>query len=99
MTRVLIERTIPGAGRLTATELAEFATAVNVVAAHLGVPYRWVTSYVAGDKIYCLHEATDVRDVLEHSRRAGLPVDLVTEVAVEIGPAQAAGETGRTRTP
>jgi hypothetical protein len=99
MKRVLIERKIPGASRLTATELAELAAAVNAVAAHLGVPYTWVTSYVAGDKIYCLHEVLDVHDVLEHSRRAGLPADLVVEVAVELGPEHATTESGRSCAP
>ncbi|WP_205473029.1 nickel-binding protein [Nocardioides sp. SYSU D00038] len=95
MPRVLIERNIPGASRLTPVELSEFATAVDAVAARLGAPYTWVASFVAGDKIYCLHEVEDLRDALEHSRRAGLPADLVTEVAAELGPQRGGGEDGR----
>jgi len=51
----------------------------------LGVPYRWVTSYVAGDKIYCVHEADDTETIREHARRGGFPADTVSVVANEFG--------------
>ena len=50
------------------------------------MPYTWVTSYVAGDKIYCVHEAEDAETILEHARRGGFPADLVSVVANEFGP-------------
>ena len=59
MKRYLIEREIPGAGDLSHEELAAIAGKSNDVVESLGVPYRWITSYVAGDKIYCVHEADD----------------------------------------
>jgi hypothetical protein len=49
-----------------------------------------VTSYVAGDKVFCVHEADDEETVREHSRRGGFPANVVTEVAAEFGP-QTAG--------
>ena len=58
--------------------------------AGLGVPYRWVTSYVAGDKIYCVHETDDAETIHEHARRGGFPADVVVPVAAVIGPASAA---------
>jgi hypothetical protein len=85
MKRFVIERHIPGANNLTAAELAEISKKVNVATASLGVPYRWVTSYVAGDKMYCVHEADDEEVVREHSRRCGLPVINVVLVVNEIG--------------
>ena len=60
MPRFLIERNIEGASNLTQAELAEIARTSNAAVESLGVPYTWVTSYVAGDKIYCLHETDDV---------------------------------------
>jgi hypothetical protein len=84
MKRFIIEREIPGAGDLTAAELAEISIKANIAAASLGVPYRWVTSYVAGDKIYCVHEADDEDLVREHSRRCGLPASIIALVANEI---------------
>lgn len=90
MKRFLIEREIPGASTLSSEELAGIAAASNDVVASLGKPYTWVTSYVAGDKIYCVHEADDAETVLEHARLGGFPATTVSEVANEFGPATAA---------
>ena len=89
MTRFLIEREIPGASDLTQAQLAEIAQTSNAAVDSLGVPYNWVTSYVAGDKIYCLHEADDAETILEHARRGGFPADIVSAVANEFGPQSA----------
>ena len=86
MPTFLIERDIPGASTLTSEELAEITTKSNDVVAGLGVPYRWITSYVAGDKIYCVHETEDVGTIREHAQRGGFPADVVVEVAEQIGP-------------
>jgi hypothetical protein len=86
MKRFLIERQIPGASELTEEQLAGIAAKSNDVVASLGVPYRWITSYVAGDKIYCVHEAEDEDTIREHARRGGFPANSVTEVATEFGP-------------
>lgn len=86
MTRFLIEREIDGAHDLTQDDLATIARTSNDAVASLGVPYTWVTSYVAGDKIYCLHEAEDAETTLEHARRGGFPANLVSVVANEFGP-------------
>jgi hypothetical protein len=86
MQRFLIEREIEGASDLSPADLAKIAETSNAAVASLGVPYTWVTSYVAGDKVYCLHEADDVETILEHARRGGFPADLVSEVANEFGP-------------
>lgn len=86
MQRFLIEREIPGASELTGEDLAAIAKASNDVVEGLGMPYTWVTSYVAGDKVYCLHEAESAEVVLEHARRGGFPANLVSVVANEFGP-------------
>jgi hypothetical protein len=90
MTRFLIEREIPGASELTEEQLAQIAAKSNNVVASLGVPYRWITSYVAGDKIYCVHEAEDEETIREHARRGGFPANSVSVVANEFGPHTAA---------
>ena len=86
MPRYIIEREIPGASELTMADLAGIATASNAVVDSLGVPYVWVNSYVAGDKIYCVHEAEDEDAIREHARRGGFPANSVTVVANEFGP-------------
>jgi hypothetical protein len=86
MQRFLIEREIEGASDLTVEQLAEISRTSNAAVDSLGVPYTWVTSYVAGNKIYCLHETEDAETILEHARRGGFPADLVSVVANEFGP-------------
>ena len=44
-------------------------------------PYKWLHSYVAGDKVYCFHQAEDESVIREHSRRGKFPANLVAEVA------------------
>ena len=90
MQRFIIEREIPGASNLTQAELAEIAQTSNAAVGSLGVDYTWVNSYVAGDKIYCVHEADDAATILEHARRGGFPANVVTVVANEFGPHTAA---------
>ena len=86
MKRYIIEREIPGASALSEAELAEISKKSNITVASLGVPYRWVTSYVAGDKVYCIHEADDEDAIREHARRGGFPANAVFVIANEFGP-------------
>ena len=86
MQRFLIEREIDGASELTEAQLADISKTSNEAVASLGVPYNWITSYVAGNKIYCLHEAEDAETILEHARRGGFPADVVSVVENEFGP-------------
>jgi hypothetical protein len=81
MPTYLIEREIPGASNLTDEELRGITATSNDVVAGLSRPYTWRHSYVAGDKVYCVHEAEAVEDVLEHARCGGFPANLVAEVA------------------
>jgi hypothetical protein len=95
MYRYIIEREIPDAGDLSQAQLAEIAAKSNDVVEGLGVPYRWITSYVAGDKIYCVHEAENDEAIREHARRGGFPANSITVVANEFGPHTAEQATTR----
>lgn len=95
MKRYLIEREIPGAGDLSHEELAAIAGKSNDVVESLGVPYRWITSYVAGDKIYCVHEADDEDAIREHARRGGFPANTIAVIANELGPQTAESAQAR----
>ncbi len=93
MPRFIIERNIPGANTLSAQELKDIATKSNAVVAGLDEPYTWVTSYVAGDKIYCVHEAESAESIYKHAQEGGFPVDSVIEVSAEIDPSTGQGTT------
>ena len=81
MPTYLIERVVPGAGQLTDDELRGITTTSNGAVSELERPYTWLHSYVAGDKIYCVHKAEKAEDVLEHAHRGGFPADLIAEVS------------------
>jgi len=84
MPRYIIERSMPG---FTRDDL--FAAGRRSVAALSDTPdVRWIRSYVsdAEGKIYCEYDAPSSEAIVEHARRAGLPVDRISEVALEINP-------------
>lgn len=91
MPKYLIEREVPGAANLSAAELQAIAQTSNDVLKEMGEPYHWVQSFVAGDKIYCVHIAPNEETVLEHARRGGFPANSVALVQAVIDPTTADG--------
>ncbi|MGH8265351.1 MAG: DUF4242 domain-containing protein [Steroidobacteraceae bacterium] len=85
MPRYIIERSVPG---LTHDELMAAGRRSAAVLAELP-DVQWIRSYVsdAEGKIYCEYDAPSVEAVREHARRAGLPADRISEIALEINPA------------
>ena len=71
---------------LTPGELSQIVEKSLAVLRDLGPGIRWVVSYCAGDRMYCVYDAVDAQLVGEHARRTGLPVDAVTPLAAVIGP-------------
>ncbi|PTM98498.1 DUF4242 domain-containing protein [Mycoplana dimorpha] len=91
MPTFIIERDIPGADNLSAEELSAISARSNQAMAELGEPYKWITSYVAGDKFYCVHEADSEDVVRAHASRGNFPANKVTEITAIIGPTTATG--------
>ena len=85
MKTYVIEREIPGAHRLTDEELRGITSTSNDAVASLGKPYEWLHSYVAGDKVYCFHQAESAEVIREHARAGNFPANLVAEVANVFG--------------
>lgn len=86
MPKYVIEREVPGAANLSAEELQAISQTSNNVLKEMGKPYTWLQSFVAGDKIYCVHIAPDEETVREHARLGGFPVNSVSEVKAIIDP-------------
>jgi hypothetical protein len=84
MPRYIIERSVPG---LTRDALFEAGRRSVAVLAEM-TDVRWIRSYVsdAEGKIYCEYDAPSEEAIREHARRAGLPVDRISEIALEINP-------------
>lgn len=86
MPKYVIERAIPGAGRLSQSELQGISQKSRQVLNELGPEIQWVHSYVTGDKIYCVYIAPNAEIIREHARRGGFPADSVEEVKSIIDP-------------
>jgi len=81
MNTYLIEREIPGASELTREEILGITSTSNDAVESLNKPYKWLHSYVAGDKVYCVHQAESAEVIREHAKTGGFPANLVVEVA------------------
>ena len=89
MPQYLIERNIPGAGRLTSAELKAISQKSCGVLATLGPQIQWVHSYVTDDQIHCIYRAPNEEIVREHARQGGFPADRVSEIKTIIDPTTA----------
>ena len=89
MPKYLIERDIPGAGKLSAQELQGISQKSCKVLGELGPQIQWVHSYVTGDKVYCVYIAPNEEMVREHARQGGFPANRVSAVSSIIDPTTA----------
>ena len=89
MPKFVIERAIPGAGKLPAKELQAISQKSCGVLNSMGPQIQWVQSYVTDDKIYCVYNAPDAETVREHARKGGFPADVVARVRTIIDPTTA----------
>ncbi len=93
MPKYLIEREIPGAGKLSPQELTAVAQKSCGILSQMGPQIQWVESFVTQDKIYCLYIAPNEEAILEHARRGGFPADRISEVKTVIDPTTAEGKS------
>jgi hypothetical protein len=89
MPQFVIEREVPGVGKLSDAEIRAAAQTSVGVLKDMGPEIKWLHSYVTGDKIYCVYLAPDEETVREHARRAGLPANRVSAVRRLIDPSTA----------
>lgn len=86
MQTYVIERDIPGAGKMTPEQLRDAARKSNQVLDSLGPDIQWKHSYVTGDKLYCVYDAENEEVIQQHARQSGFPASRVTPVAAVIDP-------------
>jgi len=89
MPKFVIERNIPGAGKLTAEQMSGIAQKSCSVLRDMGPQVQWVESFVTDDKIYCIYIAPDEAAVREHARLGGFPANSVQAVRRMIDPTTA----------
>ena len=89
MPKYVIEREIPGAGKLTSEQLQGISQTSCGVLQKMGSQIQWQHSYVTGDKIYCVYIAPNKEMVREHASQGGFPANSVNEIVTIIDPATA----------
>ena len=89
MKTYLIERDIPGAGKLTPEQLKAISQKSCSVLQHMGPQIEWLQSYVTGDKIFCVYKAENEALIREHAKEGGFPANVITEISTTISPATA----------
>lgn len=89
MPKYVIEREIPGAGKLTAADLQSISAKSCGVLSKLGPSVQWVQSFVTDDKIYCIYIAPNEDLVREHAKQGGFPANRISQVHEVIDPTTA----------
>lgn len=89
MPKYVIEREIPGAGKLSDAELQAISQKSCGVLKNLGPSIQWVESYVTDDKVYCVYIAPNENLVREHASQGGFPANRISEVRRKIDPTTA----------
>jgi Protein of unknown function (DUF4242) len=86
MPKYVIERELPGAGKLTPQQLQAISQKSCGVLRKLGPEIQWVHSYVTPDKIYCIYNAPNEQLIREHASQGGFPANRISEVKSIIDP-------------
>ena len=89
MPKFVIERELPGAGKLSAGDLKGISQKSCDVLRKMGPSIQWIESYVTDDKIYCVYIAPDAALIKEHAKQGGFPANRVSQVRTVIDPTTA----------
>jgi hypothetical protein len=89
MPKYVIEREIPGAGKLGSDQLKGISQKSCSVLKNLGPEIQWIESYVTNDKIYCVYIGANEELIREHARQGGFPANRISEVKHMIDPTTA----------
>ena len=89
MPKFVIEREIPGAGRLSPQELQVISQKSSAVLRSLGPEIQWLQSFVTDDKIYCDYIAPNEATVRRHADQGGFPANRISQVRRVIDPTTA----------
>ena len=89
MPQYVIERDLPGAGKLSPAELKAISQKSCGVLDKMGPHIQWVHSYVTGDKIYCVYRAPSEELIRQHAQQGGFPANRISRVTSVIDPTTA----------
>jgi hypothetical protein len=86
MPKYVIEREIPGAGKLSEKELQAISQKSCKVLGSMKGAVQWQQSYVTDDKVYCVYIAPNEEAIRQHAKEGGFPANRVARVARIIDP-------------
>jgi hypothetical protein len=86
MPKYLIERDIPGAGKLSRQDLQSISNKSCDILKSMGPQIQWLESYVTNDKLYCIYIAPNPELILSHAERGGFPANRIAEIVTIIDP-------------
>lgn len=89
MPKYVIEREIPGAGKLSAEQLKTISLTSCGVLDKMGPKIQWINSQVTADKIYCTYIAPDEDTIREHAKLGGFPANSINRIAATMDPTTA----------
>lgn len=89
MPQYVIEREMPGVGKLGTEDLKMASQTSCSVLEQLGPQIQWVHSYVTDDKLYCVYRAPNEDVIREHAQRGGFPANKISRVHSTIDPTTA----------
>jgi hypothetical protein len=86
MPKYVIEREIPGAGNMSASDLQGASQKSCSVLRTLGTDIQWIQSFVTDNKIYCVYIAPSEELIREHAEQSGFPANAISEIRAVIDP-------------
>ncbi len=89
MPKYVIEREIPGAGKMSSQQLQAISQKSCTAVRQVGAQLQWLQSFVTEDKVYCVYIAPNEAAIREHAKIAGFPANRVSEVKSVIDPTTA----------
>ncbi len=89
MPKFLIEREVPGAGKMPEEQIQAISQKSCSVLRRLGPEIQWVESFVTDDKIYCVYIAPSEAMIREHAQQGGFPANRISAIRRMIDPTTA----------
>jgi hypothetical protein len=86
MPKFVIEREVPGAGKLSPQEIRAMSRKSCDVLRRMGPEVQWLQSYVTDDKIYCVYIAPSEQAIREHASQGGFPANRISRIRTLIDP-------------
>ena len=89
MPKYVIERDIPGAGRLSPQELQAASQKSCGALREIGPHIQWIQSYVTDNKLFCVYISPSEEAIQKHAQISGFPANRITRIRAVIDPTTA----------